>query len=117
MEREGLIIVELLRRGGAQMIYDRMREDDLIAIMGYENTMFGSDSSVRHQDPAVKPHPRGYGTFPRVLGHYVRERGTLKLEQAVFKMSYLPAKVFGLKGRGGFGSAILRTWSFLMRKE
>jgi dihydroorotase/N-acyl-D-amino-acid deacylase len=46
------------------------------------------------------PHPRWYGTFPRVLGHYVREKGTLSLPEAVFKMTQLPARTMGLQDRG-----------------
>ena len=46
------------------------------------------------------PHPRAYGTFPRVLGHYVRERGVLALEEAVRKMTALPAARLGLDDRG-----------------
>ena len=46
------------------------------------------------------PHPRWYGTFPRVLGHFVREKKTLSLEEAVYKMSLLPAQTIGIKNRG-----------------
>ncbi len=46
------------------------------------------------------PHPRSYGTFPRVLGHYVRERKVLKLEEAVRKMTSFPARRLGLNDRG-----------------
>ncbi|MDA9588189.1 amidohydrolase family protein [Flavobacteriaceae bacterium] len=46
------------------------------------------------------PHPRWYGTFPRVLGHYVRERKVLSLNEAIYKMTYLPAQAMGLKKRG-----------------
>ena len=50
---------------------------------------------------AMPVHPRNYGTFPRVLGHYVRDEGLLTLEAAVRKMTSLPADRFGLAGRGG----------------
>jgi dihydroorotase/N-acyl-D-amino-acid deacylase len=46
------------------------------------------------------PHPRWYGTFPRVLGYYVRERGILSLKEAIHKMTSMPAKAMGLKDRG-----------------
>jgi N-acyl-D-amino-acid deacylase len=69
-------------------------------IMRHKNTMFGSDSSVRYNDMKSKPHPRGYGTFPRVLARYVREKGVLSLEEAIRKMTSLPAKVFKLGQRG-----------------
>jgi len=100
MEREAEIILELLRQGGAQMIYECMNENDLIEIMCHTNTMFGSDSSVRHNDMKSKPHPRGYGTFPRVLARYVRERKILSLEEAIRKMTSLPARTFKLGLRG-----------------
>jgi N-acyl-D-amino-acid deacylase len=100
IEQEAEVILELLKRGGAQMIYECMSEDDLEEIMCHKNTMFGSDSSVRYNDMKSKPHPRGYGTFPRVLARYVRERGVLSLEEAIRKMTSLPAKVFKLGQRG-----------------
>jgi dihydroorotase/N-acyl-D-amino-acid deacylase len=46
------------------------------------------------------PHPRWYGTFPRVLGYFVREKKTLSLEEAIYKMSLLPAQTIGIKNRG-----------------
>ena len=100
IEREAEVILELLKRGGAQMIYENMSEDDLSEIIRHKNTMFGSDSSVRYNDMKSKPHPRGYGTFPRVLACYVRERKVLSLEEAIRKMTSLPAKVFKLGRRG-----------------
>jgi N-acyl-D-amino-acid deacylase len=100
IEQEAEVILELLKRGGAQMIYECMSEDDLEEIMRHKNTMFGSDSSVRYNDMKSKPHPRGYGTFPRVLARYVREKGVLSLEEAIRKMTSLPAKVFKLGQRG-----------------
>jgi N-acyl-D-amino-acid deacylase len=49
---------------------------------------------------AGKPHPRAYGTFTRILGHYVRERGVIGLEEAVRKMTSLPAHILGFSDRG-----------------
>jgi N-acyl-D-amino-acid deacylase len=62
-------------------------------------TMIASDSSVREYNIGV-PHPRGYGNNARVLGHYVRELGIITLEDAVRKMTSLPAQTFGLRDRG-----------------
>jgi len=58
-----------------------------------------SDSGVRRQDESV-PHPRGYGNNVRVLGHYVRELKLISLEDAVRKMTSLPAQTFGFRDRG-----------------
>jgi dihydroorotase/N-acyl-D-amino-acid deacylase len=61
--------------------------------------MIGSDGRLVTPGEG-HPHPRWYGTFPRVLGHYVRERGVLTLEQAIHKMTGLPARRLRLAGRG-----------------
>jgi dihydroorotase/N-acyl-D-amino-acid deacylase len=76
-----------------------MDEEDVERIMQYPHTMHASDGrlSIIHQG---HPHPRAFGTFPRVLGHYVREKGVLTLEDAIRKMTSLPASKMGLKDRG-----------------
>jgi N-acyl-D-amino-acid deacylase len=86
--------IERLKPAGA--IYFQMADEDLERILAYPRTMVGSDGlpGMAH------PHPRLWGTFPRVLGRYVREKGLLSLEQAVHKMTGLPAKTYGLKERG-----------------
>jgi len=86
--------VERLHPAGA--VYFSMDEADVERIMAYEKTMIGSDGlpSMDH------PHPRLWGTFPRVLGYYVRKRRIISLEQAVRKMTGLSAETFGLHGRG-----------------
>lgn len=71
-------------------------EEDLIAVLRHPRTMVGSDGL----DVGERTHPRLYGTFPRVLGRYVRERGELGLEEAVRKMTGLTAAVFDMRGRG-----------------
>jgi len=93
-------VIDLFSHGGAQMVFFDMSEDDVELIMKNHLVMFGSDSSVREENPAVLPHPRGMGTFPRILGVYVREKGLFSLEEAVQRMTSLPAKTFGLKDRG-----------------
>jgi N-acyl-D-aspartate/D-glutamate deacylase len=85
---------KLLQPAGA--IYYNMSEDDVRRILQHPATMIGSDG-LPH-DPL--PHPRLWGTFPRVLGHYCREEGLFPLAQAVHKMTGLPARRFGLTGRG-----------------
>jgi len=80
----------------AGAIYFSMDEADVRRILAYPHTMIGSDGLPKDRHP----HPRLWGTFPRVLGHYVREVGLLSLEAAVHRMTGLPAERFGLQGRG-----------------
>jgi len=80
----------------AGAIYFSMDEKDVQRILGFEHTMIGSDG-LPHD---AAPHPRLWGTFPRVIGHYSRDLGLFPLEVAVHKMTGLTAKTFGLKDRG-----------------
>ena len=73
-----------------------MDEADVQRILAYPHTMIGSDG-LPHDE---HPHPRLWGTFPRVLGHYARDEGLFSLEEAVRKMTGLPASRFGLTDRG-----------------
>ena len=93
------LVIEAVRRGGANGIYHAMSEDDVQAIMRHPFTMIASDGRLVRPGEG-HPHPRWYGTFPRVLGRYRRELGVLTLEQAVRKMTSLPAARMGLRGRG-----------------
>lgn len=86
--------VDALQPAGA--IYFIMDEQDVERILAYPGTMIGSDGMPH--DPA--PHPRLWGTFPRVLGHYCRDIGLFSLEQAVHKMTGMAADYFRLSGRG-----------------
>lgn len=86
--------IDRLNPAGA--IYFQMHEEDLIRVLINPGTMIGTDG-LPHDS---HPHPRLWGTFPRVLGRYVREQGVLSLEQAIHRMSGKPAQVFGLSGRG-----------------
>jgi N-acyl-D-amino-acid deacylase len=86
--------IESLLPAGA--IYFSMDEADVQRILAFEHTMIGSDG-LPHD---AAPHPRLWGTFPRVLGHYARGLGLFPLETAVYKMSGLTAKTFGLQDRG-----------------
>jgi N-acyl-D-amino-acid deacylase len=90
-------------RGSVGMIGFAMSEENLERILRHEWGMVASDGGALAVDgPARRgvPHPRGAGSFARVLGRYVRERKTLTLEQAVRKMSALPASRVKLAGRG-----------------
>ena len=85
---------ERLQPGGA--CYFQMREDDVQRVLRYPATMIGSDGLPHDQHP----HPRLWGTFPRVLGHYCRDLGLFPLETAVHKMTGLSARQFLLEDRG-----------------
>ncbi|MBI5086162.1 MAG: D-aminoacylase [Acidobacteria bacterium] len=85
--------------GGAQMVYHSMGDVDVDRIMRYPNTAVGSDGGIRVFGEGM-PHPRSYGTNARVLAEYVRKRGVLTLEDAVRRMTSLPARTFGFKDRG-----------------
>lgn len=107
-EFAGMELAEIARRMGlgtdaaiekllpAGAIYFSMDEADVRRILAFERTMIGSDG-LPHD---AAPHPRLWGTFPRVLGHYARGLGLFPLETAVHKMTGLTARTFGLAGRG-----------------
>lgn len=80
----------------AGAIYHSISEGDVRRILAHPATMIGSDGLPN--DP--RPHPRLWGTFPRVLGHYSREERLITLPEAVHKMTGMPAQRFGLAGRG-----------------
>ena len=86
--------VETIKPAGA--IYFMLDEKDVQRILRFDETMIGSDG-LPHD---AKPHPRLWGTFPRVLGHYARDLKLFSLETAVYKMTALTAATFGLEGRG-----------------
>jgi N-acyl-D-amino-acid deacylase len=85
---------ERLQPGGA--CYFQMREDDVQRVLRYPATMIGSDGLPHDRHP----HPRLWGTFPRVLGHYSRDLALFPLETAVHKMTGLSARRFNLQQRG-----------------
>jgi N-acyl-D-amino-acid deacylase len=113
-EYEGLTLAEIARRMGlplrdaglrllqqeenaVEVVGFAMSEEDVRRVMRYEQAMFGSDGIP---SPTGKPHPRLYGTFPRVLGLYVRKERLFSLEEAVRKMTSLPARKHRLRQRG-----------------
>ncbi len=96
---EAETICDMMEKGGAGMVFHGMSEDDVRYIMKYPFSMFASDASIRIWGKGV-PHPRGYGTNARVLGKYVREEQVISLEEAVRRMSSLPAQRFKLNDRG-----------------
>ncbi|MBL8205475.1 MAG: D-aminoacylase [Blastocatellia bacterium] len=91
--------LEIIAKGGASAIYHAINEDDVARIMQEPLTMVASDGGVVMFKRGA-PHPRNYGTFARVLGVYAREKNVLRLEEAVRKMSSLPASRLKLMDRG-----------------
>jgi N-acyl-D-amino-acid deacylase len=119
-ELEGLTLAALARQAGrtpAEALMDLLLEqkatvgmvsfsqnlDNVAKVLAHPATMIGSDSIGLSEGEGPrhgKPHPRMYGTFPRVLGEYARDRGLFSLETAVHKMTGMPARRLGFKGRG-----------------
>lgn len=92
-------IIDLMIAGGAGMVFHGMSDEDVKRIMQYPFNMFASDASIRIFGQGV-PHPRGFGTNARILSKYVREEKVLTLEEAIRRMTSLPAQKFQLKDRG-----------------
>ena len=98
-------MLDLIQRetGAVTMVRFNQSEENVVKALRHPAVMVGSDSIAltRGSGPhRGRPHPRTYGTFPRVLGVYVRERGVLTWEEAVHKMTGLPAARLGLRSRG-----------------
>lgn len=95
-----VLIRENLRVGA---IFRSMNEDNLMRFLSLPYVMVGSDSSARSSDGPTrkgKPHPRGFGTFPRFVGRYARDRKLMTISEAIRRVTMLPAETFGLWGRG-----------------
>ncbi len=91
----------LIKIGGkASMILFFGDEEDMETVLRHPLSCVGSDSWTTSPKVGGRPHPRAYGTFPRVLGRYVREKKVLSLEEAVMKMTLIPASKLGLWDRG-----------------
>ncbi len=91
--------IELQEKGGCSCVYHAIAEEDIERILKYPFTMVASDGGIPFFGVDV-PHPRSYGTFARVLGVYVRERKVIGLEDAIRKMTSLPASRFRIMDRG-----------------
>jgi N-acyl-D-amino-acid deacylase len=95
-----ILIEENLRVGA---IFSSMNEDNLKRFLSLSYCMIGTDSSVRcFSGPTCKgkPHPRGFGSFPRFLGKYVRDKGLMSMSEGIHKMTMLPSKTFSIHKRG-----------------
>jgi len=99
LENAAETIMDIQYKGGAGAIYHSMSDEDVERIMKHPRVMHASDGSAVTFGQA-KPHPRNYGTFPRVLARYVREKKMISLPEAVRKMTLLPASWLKLKDRG-----------------
>jgi len=99
LENAPPFILEGVLKGDAGMVYHVMDEGDVRRIMAHPQTMIASDGRITKLG-AEKPHPRNFGTFPRVLGRYARDESVLTLEQAVHKMTAMPAARLALRDRG-----------------
>ena len=85
------------------MVHFCLSETDVEAVMKTGHTLFGSDATARTCSGPMstgKPHPRAFGTFPRILGHYVRERKVISLEKAIQKMTSLATDRLNVTNRG-----------------
>ncbi len=100
----GETVIQLLEKADMRGIFKFGKEEDLEAILRYPTAAVSCDCGSLPDDGLAAngrfPHPRFYGTFPRVLGHYVREKGLLSWEDAVRKMTGLPAAMIGMVDRG-----------------
>lgn len=99
VDDEAETIMDMIEKGGAQMVYNGMNEQDVKNIMKYPFSMFGADAGIRIFGQGM-PHPRGYGTNARVLGKYVRDEKVIPIEEAIRRMTSLAAQKFGLQDRG-----------------
>jgi len=110
VEAEISTILDMILLGGAQMVYHSMGNDDVERILRYQNTAIASDGGVREFGQGM-PHPRSYATNSRVLAEFVRRRNVITLEDAIRRMTSLPARTFGFRDRGlvreGFAADLL----------
>ena len=92
-------VLDMASRDVVRMVYHMMSEEDVQAIMAHPLTMVGRDGRV-YEPSERRPHPRSYGSAARVLGHYVREKKIIGLEEAIRKLATMPAERFGFTNRG-----------------
>jgi dihydroorotase/N-acyl-D-amino-acid deacylase len=98
-ENAAEVVIEIVKGGGATAVYHAIGPDDVDRILRHPDTAIGSDGPLGVFGEGA-PHPRQYGTFARVLGLYVRERGVITLEDAIRKMTSLTAQRLNLRDRG-----------------
>lgn len=93
------LIIRAQQNRGAKAIYHAMSEEDVINIMKHPQTIIASDGRITEFNKGF-PHPRVHGTFPRVIGHFARDKNVLSIQEAIRKMTSLPAHRLGLLDRG-----------------
>lgn len=93
------LILEIQSSGGASGVFHGMNEDDLQLFLKHPHTMIAGDAAVRRPNGTV-PHPRGYGNNARLIQRYVNELKVLRLEDAIRRMTSLPANTFQINDRG-----------------
>jgi N-acyl-D-amino-acid deacylase len=93
-------IIDLELKGGFLAIYHEMDEQDVINILKYPHSMIETDGDLVNPKKSIFPHPRSYGSFPRVIARYVREMKVLSLEEAIRKMTSMPANQIKQYKRG-----------------
>jgi len=94
-----IVVFEIIKGGGATAVYHAINSDDVDRIMQHPMTSIASDGPITLFNVG-SPHPRTYGTYARVLGRYVRDRNILSLEEAIRKMTSLPAQILSINKRG-----------------
>jgi N-acyl-D-amino-acid deacylase len=99
MQDQYRAVIDIVLAGGASCVFHSMAEEDVENILRHPLVSIASDSGVREFGVA-QPHPRGYGTNARVLGHYARDLNVISTEDAVRKMTSLPATAFRFRDRG-----------------
>ena len=99
MENAAELLIEMHTKGGASAFYRCLSEEDVVRIMQHPLTMHAADAGIVEYKKGVT-HPRHYGHFPRILARHVREKGDLRLEDAIKKMTSLPARKVGAFDRG-----------------
>ena len=99
-EAQAELAVEIREHGGAGVVVHKMSDADVERIFRQPFTMIAADAGVTKLDGKSAPHPRGFGNNARVLALYTREKKLVGLEEAIRKMTSLPAQTFGLWNRG-----------------
>jgi len=99
MDKAADLALEIQEKGGCSGVFHAMSEEDVARIMQHPRTMIASDGGIFVAGEGV-PHPRNYGSFARVLAHYVREKEIISTGEAIHKMTKMPADRIGLRDRG-----------------